>query len=179
MANGFAEQSKGGFAITSKVGEGTVASLWLPESDATGPRPAAPADTRNVSPTLRQARILLTDDQQPVRHVLASELADYGYEVLQAEDGEAALRILQAEETIDLLISDLRMPGMDGIALIKEAQKRRPALQAILLTGYAGDSISFAHDAMAGSSVTLVRKPVTGPQLADHAAMLLEAMADV
>lgn len=179
MANGFAEQSKGGFTICSTIGEGTIASLWLPEA-AGAPailRPDASADAATAAPAPHRARILLTEDQESVRNVLAAELTDIGYEVALAEDGDAALHLLATGAPVDLLISDLRMPGMDGISLIKEAQKRQPGLRAILLTGYAGSSAAFAHDAVAGSSVTVVRKPVTGPQLADHVAMLLESAA--
>ncbi len=74
-----------------------------------------------------------------------------------------------------MLVSDLAMPGMDGVALIQEAQRRRPGLPAILLTGYAGDAARLAVGEAVGGAFTLLRKPVTGAQLADQVAVLLDA----
>ncbi|MBI0538652.1 response regulator [Roseomonas sp. KE2513] len=92
---------------------------------------------------------------------LAGTLEERGYHVLQAGSGPAALALLEGGEAVDLLVSDFSMPGMDGVALIREAQRRRPRLPAILLTGYAGDAATLPADG--------------APQLADRAAALLKA----
>ena len=76
--------------------------------------------------------------------ILSEEMVAVGYSVVSATSGEAALELLSAGEQVDLLISDLSMPGMDGVTLIREAQQRRPGLPAILLTGYATNAAEIA-----------------------------------
>jgi CheY-like chemotaxis protein len=122
--------------------------------------------------------VLLVDDDPVVRDVLATQLADEGYEVDEAGDGTAALALLDRSGPMHMLVSDLAMPGMDGVALIQEAQRRRPGLPAILLTGYAGDAARLAVGEAVGGAFTLLRKPVTGAQLADQVAALLDTPQD-
>jgi CheY-like chemotaxis protein len=83
--------------------------------------------------------------------------------------------LLDAGEPVDLLVSDLAMPGMDGLTLIRAAQSRRPALPAILLTGYAGAAASLAIGDTLRGTFSLLRKPISGSQLVDQVATLLEA----
>ena len=111
-----------------------------------------------------------------VRDVLAGELTDRGYDVIQAGSAASALILIDGGEKVDLIISDLSMPGMDGVALIHAAQERRKRLPAILLTGYAGDDATLVVGATAAHGlITLLRKPITGTDLADQIARLLEA----
>ena len=105
--------------------------------------------------------------------MLAGELADQGYDVVQAANGADALGRLDDNESVDLMVSDLSMPGMDGVALIRSAQVRRPRLPAILLTGYAGDGVVDDVAGAVGGSFSLLRKPVSGVALADRIASLL------
>jgi CheY-like chemotaxis protein len=88
-----------------------------------------------------------------------------------------ALAAIEAGEHVDLLVSDLSMPGMDGLTLIRAAQEKRMELPAILLTGYAGDAATLALGDAASGSIYLLRKPITGSELADRAAMMLERNA--
>jgi CheY-like chemotaxis protein len=118
--------------------------------------------------------VLLVDDEPLVRTVLTQELEDQGYQVLQADGGEAALTVLEATDRVALLVTDLSMPGMDGVRLIREAQRRRPGLRAILMTGYVGEAASLAVSGALSGSFSLLRKPVSGMELADRAAALLE-----
>ncbi|WP_141563110.1 hybrid sensor histidine kinase/response regulator [Teichococcus rhizosphaerae] len=173
MARGFAEQSGGGLHIASAPGQGTTVTLWLPVADA-GAAPAERAEGA-APPAAERRRILLVDDYDLMREMLAENLSDAGYEVVQAEDGVAALALVEAGETIDLLVSDLSMPGMNGVALIREAQRRRPGLPAILLTGFAGDAAELRGGEAEGASFSLLRKPVIGPELARCVASLLKA----
>ncbi|HET9020153.1 MAG TPA: PAS domain S-box protein, partial [Acetobacteraceae bacterium] len=174
MARGFAEQSGGALALASAAGRGTTVTLWLPVAASavgdggTAARAAPPA--RAAAP-----RILLVEDDDPVREVLAAHLAGHGYDVAAAPDGAAALALLDSGAAPDLLVSDLAMPGMDGLALIREAQRRRAALPAILLTGYAGDAAPLPAGGADADRVTLLRKPVSGAHLAERVAMLLAA----
>jgi CheY-like chemotaxis protein len=170
MARGFAEQSGGALQIESEVGMGTKVTLWLPASgEASEAAPQAkPAPAR---PTTH--RLLLVDDDEPVRQVLAAELAGHGYSVIPVASGAAALALLDAGERVDALVSDLSMPGMDGVALIRAAQERRPDMPAVLLTGYAGDVTAFAVGKSFTGPFSLLRKPISGMLLADGVAMLL------
>jgi signal transduction histidine kinase len=177
MARSFAQGSRGHLEIDSAPGRGTTVSIWLPVVAATSQEPvrrpiAQPG--RHVAEE-RPWRLLLVDDEAVVREVLAAELEDAGFDVAQAADGVAALALLDEEHGFDLLVSDLSMPGLDGVGLIREAQRRHPSLPAILLTGFAGDAATLAIGGAIAGRFLLVRKPVAGAVLADHAAGLLDA----
>jgi len=117
--------------------------------------------------------VLLVDDDAIVRDVLALSLEDSGYAVWPAESGAAALTRLASGERVDIIVSDLTMPAMDGLTLIRAAQERRPNLPAILLTGYAGDGASLAVGGAISGTFSLLRKPVSGTQLVDRINALL------
>jgi CheY-like chemotaxis protein len=85
------------------------------------------------------ARLLIAEDEQPVRDLLLRALAQDGHEVETAPDGAAALERLSGSKTFDLLLSDIRMPIMDGIALALAAARDHPDLAIVLMTGYAGE----------------------------------------
>jgi CheY-like chemotaxis protein/two-component sensor histidine kinase len=174
MARGFAEQSRGSLAVASEPGRGTKVTLWLPAAgaDATQPRPAEQGP--NAIPSGRP-RVLLVDDEKMVRDVLTGELSDRGFQVIEAENGAAALALLEAGEAVELIVTDLTMPGIDGVALIQAAQLGNQRLPAILLTGYAGDTANLTLGQRISGPVILLRKPISGAQLADHAALMLEA----
>jgi two-component system, cell cycle response regulator CpdR len=85
------------------------------------------------------ARLLIAEDEQPVRELLARALTLEGYEVQAAADGAAALDVLSSAGPFDLLLTDIRMPIMDGIALALVAARDYPGLVIVLMTGYAGE----------------------------------------
>jgi CheY-like chemotaxis protein len=119
-------------------------------------------------------RILLVDDDALVRDVIAEELADLGYEVMHAEGGRSALGLLDSGEPVDLLITDLTMPGMDGVAVIREAQRRRPGLPSVLLTGFLGEAAGRAASREISGRCVVLLKPIWGSKLAEHLAAMLE-----
>ncbi|TDH64312.1 response regulator [Dankookia rubra] len=175
MARSFAEGSGGRMTIESKPGCGTHIALWLPAMAAAAealvaapPRQARPAMAMSC-----RARVLLVDDEPVVREVLATQLADAGYAVTEAEDGAAALALLAGGMACDVLVSDLAMEGIDGVTLIREVRRARPGLPAILVTGYAGDAAALAVGQRVDGTFTLLRKPVTGALLVDQVAALL------
>jgi signal transduction histidine kinase/ActR/RegA family two-component response regulator len=177
MARGFAQQSGGALTISSDPGLGTVVALWLPVSGAEIVRPdhsRKPAASINRQ---KKPSLLLVEDEELVREVVAEQLIDRGYDVIEAEGGRRALALLDAGCPVDLIISDLSMPGMDGVSLIRAAQIRKPRLPAILLTGYAGETAALAVGRGLDGSFSLLRKPVTGDHLADRIATLLQATA--
>jgi two-component system NtrC family sensor kinase len=134
---GFVKQSGGYVHISSDVGVGTQVSLYLPRSsDRSGAEDMAahrlPAENR-----ARAAKILMVEDDAEVRHVVADELRDLGYQVLLAEDGHAALGILERGTDVDLLFTDVVMPkGLRGDELARRARRFRPDLKIILTSGY-------------------------------------------
>ncbi|WP_082482583.1 hybrid sensor histidine kinase/response regulator [Methylobacterium sp. Leaf123] len=141
MVYGFAKQS-GGFAqIESVMGEGTTVRLSFPASDEAGaPERAAPAAVVEERPGTET--ILIVDDRADVGELARAILRDYGYGTLMARHGREALEILSDHPEIDLLFSDLIMPGgMDGLTLAREARRRHPGLKILLTTGYAEASL--------------------------------------
>jgi CheY-like chemotaxis protein len=178
MAKGFAEQSGGGLAIESVPGAGTRVTLWLPRSPATegAAEPAAEVAER-AAQDLAPPRVLLVDDEALVRETLAAELAARGWAVEQAADAQEALRILDADmQQFDLLVTDLAMPGMDGLRLLHQVRLRRPRLPGVLLTGLVGDGAA-AHAAVAEAvrdgPFALLRKPFDSGDLVTRAEALL------
>lgn len=171
MVKAFADHSGGGFAIESSAGAGTTAMLWLPiaQDDA---RASAAVEAR---PRLT-AQILLVDDDRLVRDTLTEQLEGLGHKVLAAGCGTDALAILRAREAVDLMITDLSMPGMNGLTLISQAQCLRPSLPAILLTGYAGDIAAIENRGADPCAYLLLRKPATSAALSARVTALLERL---
>jgi PAS domain S-box-containing protein len=166
MAKGFVEQSGGSLAIESFVGQGTRVSLWLP--CATQAASAVAAIDPTAPAVAHKQYVLLVDDDAIVRDILTLSLEESGYTVFPVDSGPAALTWLAANERVDIIVSDLTMPGMDGLKLIRAAQEQRPGLPAVLLTGYAGDGAALAVGGAISGTFSLLRKPVTGTQLVDR-----------
>ena len=138
-ARGFVEQSGGAMRIESAPGEGAVVTLWLPLA-AHAEVPRLSSSETVVSAVRRTIRVVVADDDPFVRTLLAEQLTAAGYEVMACPDAAMALALLDAGESFDVMVADLSMPGMDGIALICAARLRRPNIRAILLTGYAAET---------------------------------------
>ncbi len=175
MARGFAEQSGGKLILDSRAGQGTTASLLLPQASV----PATPAaDETQVSTTTGLPRIMLVDDDLEVLETLSEMLAGCGYDVESFDSVAAAVTHLQSAPHADLLITDLSMPGTDGLALIQRAQRRWPGLPAILLTGYSRDELVLATASLAGGRLMVLQKPIRiGDLLKQVAAVLTETGA--
>jgi PAS domain S-box-containing protein len=180
MAKGFAEQSGGAFAIASTPGHGTTITLWLPEAAAdTLALTPVHGDFEESCPGAASHRklVLLVDDQDSVREILAAQLNDAGFDVVPAAGGAHAISLLGGGLCVDALVTDLSMPQVDGLAVIKAAQQRLPRLPAILLTGYAGDDAALAVSGAISGTFSLLRKPVDDAQLIDRLRTLLAAGA--
>jgi PAS domain S-box-containing protein len=170
MARGFAQQSGGGFAIRSAPGQGTTVSLWFPRAQATD---ASACHETSSPPHTIAASVLVVDDNAMVREVLAGQLEALGYRITRAADGFAALARLDGGERPELLVTDLSMPGMNGLVLIEEARRRRPNLPALLITGYADSGIRLHLEETRDPRTILLRKPILDNELAQSAAVLL------
>jgi signal transduction histidine kinase len=174
MVKGFANHSGGGFAIESSIGAGTTATLWLPvvPSDARARTSAAAGE---AGPRLT-GQILLVDDDRMLRDTLTEQLEGLGHKVLGASCGTDALSILRAREAVDLMITDLLMPGMNGLTLIEQARGLRPSLPAILLTGNACEIPAIENAGAARCAYMLMRKPASSAILGARVTALLEQL---
>ena len=115
----------------------------------------------------------MVDDDAVVLEMVAEQMRLAGFQVCPVPSALTALGLLDAGETFDLMITDLSMPGMDGMALIQEAQRRRPGLPAILLTGYATNAAEIATGGAMSGAFSLLRKPIDGAALAERASLLI------
>jgi PAS domain S-box-containing protein len=166
MVYGFVKQSGGHVKIYSELGHGTAIKIYLPRTAnvaaAIDAARAAGAEAR----ALRQETVLVVEDEPAVRAVAVRHLTTLGYQVLEAEDGPAALKLLQAATGIDLLFTDLIMPnGMNGQELFRKARERRPALKALFTSGYSEQFIK-ARDAV-DRDIPMIGKPYRRQALAE------------
>jgi signal transduction histidine kinase/CheY-like chemotaxis protein len=137
MIYGFVQQSGGYIHLRSGVGQGTTITIYLPRHFGTVDSEAEVHATAGLLPK-RSAVVLVVEDELPIRMVIADVLSDLGYTVLEAGDGSSGLKILEAGTLIDLLITDVGLPGdLNGRQLADAARQRRPDLNVLFITGYA------------------------------------------
>jgi len=142
MVYGFARQSGGQVRIYSEVGEGTMVCLYLPrhigeeaETDLPGQQAAAPAAEQGET-------VLVVDDEPTVRMLVAEVLQELGYTAIEAADGAAGLEVLQSSVRIDLLVTDVGLPGgLNGRQLADAGRAVRPGLKVLFITGYAENAV--------------------------------------
>ena len=138
MIYGFARQSGGQVRIYSEVGQGTTMCLYLPRHYG-----AAEPDVRlpdlSAAPRAEQGEtVLVVDDEPTVRMLVTEVLEDLGYTAIEAADGASGLKVLQSDVRIDLLVTDVGLPGgMNGRQMADAARVRRPDLKVLFITGYA------------------------------------------
>lgn len=160
---GIIKQHDGGIWAYSEPGKGTTFSIYLPlsgESEKTRETASAcPADLRGSE------TILLVEDDQPLRKLTSAILKRQGYQVLIAEGGQAALAILdRIDQPIDLLLTDVVMPGMSGKDLFAGISPRFPEMKCLFMSGYSEDTI--AHHGILDKDVNFIQKPFTVDTLA-------------
>ncbi len=176
MVKGFADQSGGAMHIESAPGQGTAVSVWLPVAPRTSPAEFQPAVAPATHTDPSQIRVLLVDDDDMVRDVLAEQLRVAGFQVVEASGGEAALAAVDAEgAAIDAIVTDLSMPGMNGFRVIAAVRAKLPRLPAILVTGYAGAAAEPMLIDAAEGDFALLRKPVSGEILVETLTAMLPA----
>ena len=141
MVYGFIKQSGGHISVYSEVGHGTSVKMYLPQKSG-GTNVAHKTDAISETPApiavpQRKRKILVVEDQEAVRAVACGFLEDFGYDIVQAGDGFQALAVLQEEPDIDLMFSDVVMPGgMNGFDLAQAALSLRPDLKVVHTSGY-------------------------------------------
>ncbi|WP_426387883.1 PAS domain S-box protein [Sphingobium sp. R-21] len=142
MVYGFTRQSGGQVRIYSEVGQGTTMCLYLPRHDAEGVVEDAEVRLAPAEPTAEGEVVLVIDDEPTIRMLISEVLAESGYAVIEAPDGPAGLRVLESNAKIDLLITDVGLPGgLNGRQVADAARVERPDLKVLFVTGYAENAI--------------------------------------
>ena len=163
MVYGFAKQSGGAIRLSSELGAGTRVEIWLPaapEGETT--RVEKKSDGLEARGDALPLRILLVDDHEGVRATTAAMLQDMGHHVLEACEGHAALDLVRAEpDAFDLVLSDYAMPRLSGAELVRQLRALRPALPAVIITGYVEPNLQ-SGDAR---DVRVLIKPFTARDL--------------
>ncbi|WP_448693822.1 ATP-binding protein [Pseudomonas rhizophila] len=158
MIYGFSKQSRGHVTIDSEVGKGTTVSLYLPRfvgEEVHEPR----VDTQHAPYAQDGETVLIVEDDPAVRVLVSAVLSELGYAFVEAADADGAVPILQSSQRIDLLISDVGLPGMNGRQLAEIGRQIRPDLRVLFITGYA------EHAAVRGGfldpGMQMITKPFT------------------
>jgi signal transduction histidine kinase len=156
MIYGFARQSNGHVTIDSKIGQGTSVRLYLPRHHGDSAAEHASAG-RAAEHAATGETVLVVEDEPVVRGVILEMLAEQGYRTLEAVDGPSGLQVLRDHERIDLLVTDVGLPGMNGRQLADQARETRPALKILFITGYA-ESVAIA-DGFLQPGMEMITKP--------------------
>ncbi len=160
---GFVKQSGGHIRIYSEEGRGTSVKIYLPRHLGAGDKPE-PRNAGAIAGLRGAEKILLVEDEDGVRNFGRQALEELGYNVLDASNGAAALEILERDDGVTLLLTDIVMPGMDGKELADRAQRLRPDLKVLYTTGYSRNAI--VHNGVLDPGVALINKPFTVEQIA-------------
>jgi PAS domain S-box-containing protein len=169
MIYGFARQSNGHVTINSKLGRGTSVKLYLPRhlGDVAAPHASA---VRAPELAFTGETVLVVEDEPVVRGVILEMLGEQGYRTLEAVDGPSGLRILRTNERIDLLVTDVGLPGMNGRQVADQARETRPELKILFITGYA-ESVAISNGFLQ-PGMEMITKPFD----LDHLAQRIRAM---
>jgi PAS domain S-box-containing protein len=156
MIYGFARQSNGHVTIDSKIGRGTSVRLYLPRHHGDSAAEHASA-ARAAEHAATGETVLVVEDEPVVRGVILEMLGERGFRTLEAVDGPSGLQILRDHERIDLLVTDVGLPGMNGRQLADQARETRPGLKILFITGYA-ESVAIA-DGFLQPGMEMITKP--------------------
>ncbi len=171
MIYGFAQQSGGHARIYSQLGTGTTIKLYLPANQkAIDPSPSE-KDPEAVLPRGEGETILVVEDDDSVRMLVVDTLKELGYRVVEAIDGTQALPIIEGKGRIDLLVSDVGLPGLNGRQLAEIAIAARPALNVLFITGYAAAAAARAEFLAPG--MEMITKPFAIDDLAQKVKEML------
>jgi two-component system cell cycle sensor histidine kinase/response regulator CckA len=162
---GIVKQSGGFIFAESQVRKGTTFTIYLPVHRAQpGDAPVKAKAKEKAGELWGTGTVLIVEDEVMVRTVAERALTRHGYTVLTAENGEAALEILGREDNIDLLVSDVVMPTMDGPTTVRHARKMHPDLPILFISGYAEEQLRKSIDI---PNVSFLAKPFSVQQLAE------------
>ncbi len=171
MVYGFVKQSDGHITIYSEQGRGTTVHLYLPQTEAAAQAAEAPATVEE--PTGRGETVLVVEVDADLRRLVVNVLSRLGYRVLEAGDGAQALATLERAPGVDLLLSDVVLPGgRSGPEIIAQAQRHHPGLKSLFMSGYAPGGIF--HQGRLPEGAALLSKPFTKHDLAQKVRAVLD-----
>ncbi len=157
---GFVRQSGGFVKLESQPGQGTTVRVYLPRFEGGAPDACVSAEPADSAVTgdfgTAGGTVLVVEDEADVRDMIAGALRNLGCSVVEASDGPAGLRIVQSRDAVDLLVTDVGLPGLNGRQLADAARERRPGLPVLLITGYAGKAL---EDAGLAPGMEVLHKP--------------------
>ncbi|WP_137190539.1 hybrid sensor histidine kinase/response regulator [Stenotrophomonas rhizophila] len=173
MVYGFVKQSGGHVLLDSAPGAGTTITMLFPRSAAPLPSSRPPEEPRRgLYQVLEDTTVLVAEDNDDVRAYTVETLRQLGYRVLEAHDGASAMRLLERTDvTVDLLFSDIVMPGMSGWELAKRALQHKPALHVLFTSGYPRD---IDASGTVGRNIAILPKPFTRSDLAGSIQLALQ-----
>jgi PAS domain S-box-containing protein len=166
MAYGFARQSGGIATIDSEPGAGTTVRLYLPRHQGGAARVEAVGELTDAHRAQERHAILVVEDDASVRELVCEILRDLDYEVMEAIDGPTGLAVLNSPARIDLLVTDVGLPGLNGRQLADAARATRPSLKVLFMTGYAEAAARGSGFLDAG--MELITKPFTLESIASR-----------
>jgi CheY-like chemotaxis protein len=171
---GFVKQSGGHVKIYSEVGQGTTVKIYLPRLIHVGEERHAP-EPLPVPEGTGEETILVVEDDDDVRTYSVESLRELGYRVLEAHDGPSALRLLERQPRVDLLFTDVVLPGgMTGAQAAAQARELKPEMKVLFTTGYARNAIF--HHGRLDKGVHLITKPFTFADLAAKVRDVLDGL---
>ncbi|WP_424933229.1 ATP-binding protein [Amaricoccus macauensis] len=172
-AYGIIKQTGGFIFAESPPGSGAIFTIYLPAYETAETEALVEPEIRAPRDLTGRGLVLLVEDEDPVRSFAARALQLRGYTVIEAASGEEALDILKDDDLhVDIMLSDVIMPGLDGPAWVREARKKRPAAKVIFMSGYTEDAFS-TDETMADAS--FLPKPFTLPELTQRVKDMLDA----
>jgi two-component system NtrC family sensor kinase len=169
---GFVKQSGGHVKIYSEVAEGTTVKIYLRRF--TGKVPLEEKSKSAPSRGRSGECVLVVEDDADVRGYIVETLGGLGYDVLEADGADDALRLMSEYKSIGLLLTDVVMPGMNGRKLAEEAKQQLPGLKVLYMTGYSRNAI--VHQGRLDPGVDLIQKPITSEQLAGAVRRILDGV---
>ena len=174
MVYGFVKQSGGHVRIYSEPGIGTTIRLYLPRDLAMEDQPVAAVQAVAPADIVRSGKkVVVVEDEALIRGLIVDMLEEGGYQILEASDGPSGLRVIEQAEDVELLVTDVGLPGMNGRQLADAARALHPALKVLFITGY-------AHNAAVGNrlleeNMQLITKPFALDVLAAKIRGMVEA----
>lgn len=168
---GIVQQSSGNIWVYSEPGQGTTFKIYLPQVDRAGHRPGR--ESRQRDGNQGSETILVVEDENTVRLVTVSHLRKAGYDVLEARDGEEAIRVAAEHgEPIALVLTDVVMPRMNGPEVLRRLRERFPGIKAVYMSGHADDAL--AHHGVIEEGLAFLEKPFTRDELTQRVREILD-----
>jgi CheY-like chemotaxis protein len=171
MIYGFVQQSHGHVRLESQENAGTTVRLYLPMHE--GSALDATVEDTGGAPVGAGETVLVVEDDPSVRLLVMQVLAELGYDAIETADGRAAVPVLESDRTIDLVVTDVGLPGLNGRQIAEIARQHRPDLPILFITGYAEQAADQAQFLEAGMEI--LAKPFDIAQLSQRIRNILEA----